>query len=239
MNNNHDTTRHTTYRTSSYMRRYLDPHTLEKSVATIASFLEPYLDQFDTLAFRGHSGSILGTALALKLKKNMLLVRKDGEDSHSDYAVEGTLHSRYLIIDDLVASGRTVRKIQEMIFIAESNRQGYNPAQASVCIGIFLEHGMELILKRLATAPGKRGWGLFEWQLEEMEPMQKREPVPPLPPLVSVPILFANNGTAFDKLDQPAPGADCLPMDITQAQEAGWKFVSESEAVCGGKDIAP
>ena len=68
---------------------------------------------FDTIVFRGISGAIWGTAMAMALNKNMAVVRKPNDDTHSSgIKVEGhkKIH-RYLIVDDFTSTGHTVREI--------------------------------------------------------------------------------------------------------------------------------
>ena len=70
--------------------------------------------KFNTLAVSGHSGIVLATLLAAKLKMPLLAVRKDGDNECADSCrVNGTRlrECRYLILDDLISSGRTVKRI--------------------------------------------------------------------------------------------------------------------------------
>ena len=69
--------------------------------------------KFDSIAFRGLSGALIAPSVADILKKNLIAVRKE-KTCHSCYRVEGTA-GRYIIIDDQVASGETVRQIKEKI----------------------------------------------------------------------------------------------------------------------------
>ena len=83
-------------------------------------------DDFDAIAVRGLSGTLIAPVLALKLKKTLLVVRK-GEDCHSSQTVEGDYGARsYVIVDDFVSSGRTVRAITEELAAA---------IPAAVCVG--------------------------------------------------------------------------------------------------------
>jgi orotate phosphoribosyltransferase-like protein len=75
--------------------------------------------QFDSIAFRGVSGALTAPILAYMLRKNLLAVRKEpNEDgwSHSTGMVEGDANARrYIIVDDFVSSGKTIRKIFERL----------------------------------------------------------------------------------------------------------------------------
>ena len=86
--------------------------------------------QFDTIAFSGCSGTMFGPMLALHLNKEMILVRKEqdctssdkklrklqGLVNHSQRRVEGyTECKRYIIVDDQVSMGDTVKRMAKEI----------------------------------------------------------------------------------------------------------------------------
>jgi len=74
---------------------------------------------FDAVAFSGYSGCLIASLLARDLGKSLLLVRKpriEEGDTHSCYTVEGDYEAQsYVIVDDLAASGATVRRIHSSI----------------------------------------------------------------------------------------------------------------------------
>ena len=74
---------------------------------------------------------MVGPSVADRLGKNLILVRQN-KGSHSDYLVEGPKDGRYVIIDDLVDTGRTVKRIVHGIH----NRL----CQYSQCVGMVLYH---------------------------------------------------------------------------------------------------
>jgi len=90
--------------------------------------------EFDAIAFRGNSGALLASPLATLLKKHLILVRKNTADSHSYTTVEGCSkrNCRYIIVDDLIASGKTVQEI----FCNISNE-----LESPVLVGIFMVYG--------------------------------------------------------------------------------------------------
>lgn len=64
--------------------------------------------EFDTLVGTGFSGGIVIPALALKMGKKFVLVRKEGDDSHHGGGrLLGTLGSNWVFVDDFIASGKT------------------------------------------------------------------------------------------------------------------------------------
>lgn len=92
------------------MECLIDPRQLRERLDLAAEVLATI--EFDTIAFRGMSGTFLGPALAVRLGKQMILVRKDRDRDHTHYAVEGyTKASRYVIVDDFQATGSTKEAI--------------------------------------------------------------------------------------------------------------------------------
>jgi adenine/guanine phosphoribosyltransferase-like PRPP-binding protein len=74
--------------------------------------------EFDAVAFRGMSGCLFAAPLALLMDKTLIGVRKEDElpNCHSVHIVEGDRGAhRYIIIDDCVSSGRTVREMRMAI----------------------------------------------------------------------------------------------------------------------------
>lgn len=67
---------------------------------------------FEAFAFCGMSGALIAPLLSYKMKKELLLVRKPSDTTHSIYLVEGNLSvSKVIIVDDCVDSGKTVTRI--------------------------------------------------------------------------------------------------------------------------------
>lgn len=83
---------------------------------------------FDSIACCGTSGLMVVPQIAELLKKDIVVVRKSTEKSYSDYKVEGVNPYRYIILDDLICSGRTVRHIRSSIH-AEIPR--------AKCVGVY------------------------------------------------------------------------------------------------------
>ena len=54
------------------------------------------------------SGAFVGPIMSVRMGKNMILVRKEKDDTHSSYGVEGYKKAqRYVIVDDFISSGLT------------------------------------------------------------------------------------------------------------------------------------
>lgn len=85
-------------------------------------------DEFDSIACCGSSGLMVVPQVAELLNKNIVLVRKEQEKRYSNFAIEGIAPFRYIILDDLICSGDTIRHIQRTI-------KDEHPR--SKCIGLY------------------------------------------------------------------------------------------------------
>ncbi len=118
------------YTGSRHMRRFLEPKQLKAYVTAASKVLERYADKYDTLAFAGLSGAIIAPTLALKLGKELVAVRKASDKRHSYHAVEGYDDvNNYIIVDDFIDTGATVRRIQEQIY--------HHFSEHAKCLGVL------------------------------------------------------------------------------------------------------
>ena len=117
----------------SHLKSVLDPSTRQGVIKKAIEELTPIAQTFDAVAFCGNSGALVAPIVADALNKTILLVRKSGIDCASYEIVEGAVASRYIIIDDLVCSGKTLRHIQQSI-------KKHHFAM-SECSGIYLYGG--------------------------------------------------------------------------------------------------
>ncbi len=98
------------------------------AVAKLRTFRRKH--PFDALAFTGSSGAAIAFPLSYFLKVPLIHVRKN-DKNHYGMPIEGTLSSkRYVIVDDFIASGSTVRKIIKTV-----KKEYSHPAEL---VGIFL-----------------------------------------------------------------------------------------------------
>lgn len=88
-----------------------------KAVAETLARLKSYFPELQAVAGSGHSGSVLVGALSATTDFNPILVRKEGEIQVAGGGqVSGMLGEfDYVIVDDLVSSGSTVRRIVSKI----------------------------------------------------------------------------------------------------------------------------
>lgn len=70
--------------------------------------------QYDTIVGTGLSGTLVVPALAVALSKHFLIVRKSVEHNHSGQH-EGLFGRRWVFVDDLIASGDTLRTVRGKI----------------------------------------------------------------------------------------------------------------------------
>ena len=74
--------------------------------------------KFDAVAFSGSSGAAIAFYLTIEHNIPIIYARKDNEKSHGTI-IEGNKHTKgikkYLIVDDFVCSGDTIRHIHKQI----------------------------------------------------------------------------------------------------------------------------
>lgn len=85
---------------------------------------------FQAMAFRGMSGALLVQPLAMRLDKNLIMVRKPNDDSHTMYGSASGMRDaeKYIIVDDFQTYGGTARAIVAAV---------KNFAPQAECLGIF------------------------------------------------------------------------------------------------------
>lgn len=83
---------------------------------------------FDTIVMTGLSGYLFGSVLAYSMRKQIAAIRTH-EPKHSTQWFEGHIPYRYIIVDDFVSSGSTIRHI---LFQMEKYK--------STLVGIYCYH---------------------------------------------------------------------------------------------------
>ena len=89
----------------------------------------------DAIVVSGNSGISIGHAALMLIEFPLVLVRKNKDNSHGT-AVEGPLNHklrRYLILDDFVSSGATVRNICDTLYSQAIERDSTPPE----CMGVL------------------------------------------------------------------------------------------------------
>lgn len=94
-----------------HLSALLTPNRLKTLVPKLVKKLKKR--NFDAIVFRGLSGAMIAPIVAMRLNKTLIAVRK-GEKAHSARTIEGDVGAKsYIILDDLIDSGATVRAIVE------------------------------------------------------------------------------------------------------------------------------
>ncbi len=96
--------------------------------------LRNHTRSFDSIACTGISGITVAAPVALRLHKNLIVVRKPGDKAHSCSFVEGK-GKRYVFLDDFINTGKTVRRVGQKL--ADEKTLGFDPPQR---IGRYTYH---------------------------------------------------------------------------------------------------
>lgn len=96
-------------------------------IMTTYSYLKKLNIDYDAIACCGTSGLMIVPQIAELLTKNIIVVRKDLK-GYSKFYVEGPYTKKYIIIDDLICSGDTIKHILTSI-----NRE----SSRSKCMGVY------------------------------------------------------------------------------------------------------
>ncbi|KKN50727.1 hypothetical protein LCGC14_0629890 [marine sediment metagenome] len=109
---------------SDYLHSPLSGNLRRKIEATINAINRNKV-KFDAIAFRGMSGALVSPAVAVRLRKLLIMCREEYSNTHSRHLVEGaTKVNKYIIIDDFIEEGKTIREIMKRL-----------PGR---CMGVFL-----------------------------------------------------------------------------------------------------
>lgn len=96
--------------------------------------------KFDSIAFSGYSGCAMAYPVGMLTGIPLICVRKDKENSHAATLVEGGKdrdHQKYLIIDDFVSSGTTIKRIMDEISKRDESQRQVMQRKCK-CVGVLL-----------------------------------------------------------------------------------------------------
>jgi adenine/guanine phosphoribosyltransferase-like PRPP-binding protein len=113
---------------SAHTCRVLNHKTRNRIIINAVCQLRKLNDTYDSIACSGTSGLMVVPQIAELLNKEIVIVRKKNEKSYSPFHIEGVTPFRYIIIDDLVCSGNTIKHI------TKSLKEEY---PRSKCIGLY------------------------------------------------------------------------------------------------------
>lgn len=130
------------FQSSPYSHKLYNPKTLQILVQKTASAVKKHRKRlkFDAIAVRGSSGAAIGFPVSAMTGIPLLFVRKS-ETSHADQRVEGpeTDVDSYLIVDDFIATGSTVREIIKEIDTLTKIKLGIlsKDLGSPKCVGVY------------------------------------------------------------------------------------------------------
>ena len=113
---------------ASHTCRVLNHKNRNKIIIKAVCDLRKISDQFDSIVCCGVSGLMVVPQIAELLNKHIVVIRKPDEKCYSDFPMEGVTPFRYIIVDDLVCSGSTIKHIKHTI---------YEDCPKSQCVGVY------------------------------------------------------------------------------------------------------
>lgn len=113
---------------SSHTCHVLNHKIRNKIIIKAVCDLRKISDQFDSIVCCGVSGLMVVPQIAELLNKHIIVVRKEGEKCYSEFRTEGVAPFQYIIIDDLICSGETIKHIKKVL------KDEYYRSQ---CVGVY------------------------------------------------------------------------------------------------------
>lgn len=129
---------------NGYSACQYDRDARRRTATKIATYLPDVMAHTgaDSVVVTGKSGISMAFAALMLIDFPILTVRKDGESSHGSQ-IEGTTNHefrKYLILDDLVDTGETVRRVVNTL-TNHSTRWGENQDNKLQCVGVVCYQG--------------------------------------------------------------------------------------------------
>lgn len=88
---------------------------IDSITEAVSEILTDIAPNVDTLVGTGVSGALVVPYIGRVLDMHWALVRKPTEGSHSDLLVEGTIGECWVLVDDLIDTGETLKRVEEAI----------------------------------------------------------------------------------------------------------------------------
>ena len=131
-------------RGASHTCRVLNHKARTKAIIKSVCHLRPMAHTFDSIVCCGTSGLLVAPQIAEILDKPIVVVRKDidpdgfPQKCYSDFGVEGVVPNRYIIVDDFICTGNTIRYIMDSIS---------EDSPSSRCYGVYCYMNEECFYK--------------------------------------------------------------------------------------------
>lgn len=165
---------------SAWLNNFFVHEYLENTIQNICKVISILEDEHEcelNIATRGLSGNLVGACVARELKRDLMVVRTRDPDScgidglrcHSSYKVENLKRGKYIILDDLISSQKTVKCIHTEIEF-EANRDSSFNFDYPNCIAIVLYRNFLDGVSRIATLSSNKEvpiYGVWENQNEK------------------------------------------------------------------------
>ena len=136
----------------------LNPKQARYTVKQVIKMIRTMGLRFDAIACRGVSGLLIAPIVAMRLNKTLLIVRKK-EETHSHFEVEGNHGAKhYIILDDFIESGDTVKEIAKAI-------HKVNPT--AHCVGYIAYKRLSELPRTFCKKPFKEEMKLAWWDEEK------------------------------------------------------------------------
>lgn len=113
---------------ASHTCRVLNHKTRNKVIIKAVCDLRKINTTFDSIACCGISGLMVVPQIAELLNKHIVIIRKENDKCYSDFPMEGVTPFRYIIVDDLICSGETIKHIKNTI---------YEDCPKASCVGVY------------------------------------------------------------------------------------------------------
>jgi adenine/guanine phosphoribosyltransferase-like PRPP-binding protein len=113
---------------ASHTCRVLNHKVRNKVIIKAVCDLRKISNQFDSIVCCGVSGLMVVPQIAELLEKHIVVIRKRDEQCYSDFPMEGVTPFRYVIVDDLVCSGSTIKHMQHTI---------HEDCPKARCVGVY------------------------------------------------------------------------------------------------------
>jgi adenine/guanine phosphoribosyltransferase-like PRPP-binding protein len=136
---------------ASHTCRVLNHKVRNKAIIKAVCELRKISDTFDSIACCGVSGLMVVPQIAELLNKHIVVVRKPDEKRYSDFYIEGVSPFRYIIIDDLICSGNTLKWIKQAVY--EDNPK-------AKCVGLYCYMPEECAYTESTTKDFERRYNL-------------------------------------------------------------------------------
>lgn len=125
---------------------------IDSITEAVSEILTDIAPEIDTLVGTGVSGALVVPYIGRVLDVHWALIRKPTEGSHSDLLVEGTIGECWVLVDDLIDTGATLKRVEEAIQLDLYSWTSYCAGAIMYLDGVSyvapedieLEYGLEL-----------------------------------------------------------------------------------------------